>query len=452
MSVSTETYNQDLHNLFRYYARLFTINEIFMSHGLTLLSRYVNLRESTYQRIVFREPLHVVHMSNCRNIVYLKLWHDEQEAAEGNSLTTLQVPPGTKLYVGQTENPRTRESSLQPYLLELGAPNSHICIGHGLSTYHRDALETATIAWCMFLHGLALLNRSPFSNHYYRNVNTEISIDGITEEHYTSVGAFHNWRLTIVIGTAPSRTVFESFLYQNHHVTEQVPFVDWDEFLSQGGLARFRVLIGQLDPPPFADHWPDEECDLIDDWLRGKRVTDIEEADRTLKSKMATSRRFLGVMLGARPTRLTPGQQVERYLSSTCGRLTFSNLVADYKVAFLWLPHPAVSRYIQRKDQYVLEQLFICSSQAIAGIELKLFSIGVTASSEGITSSQAEELQDWWVIHPVSKVLRCLSDNLASIMASYHVDVNIPTVSTTIFGNDTSIEKELLNAIAKLSC
>jgi hypothetical protein len=452
MSVSTETYSQDLHNLFCYYARLFTINEIFMSHGLTLLSRYVNLPESTYQRIVFREPLHVVHMSNCRNIVYLKLWHDEQEAAEGNSLTTLQVPPGTKLYVGQTENPRTRESSLQPYLRELGLPKVHICIGHNLTIYQRDALETATIAWCMFLHGLALLNRSPFGNRFYTSVQTNVSVDMITEEHYTSVGSFHHWRLTMIIGTAPSRTVFESFMYQDRHLTEQEPFIDWNAFLPWGGLARFRVLIGQTDPPPFTNHWPGEPCNLIDDWLRGKDLAELEGADMELKRRMAEAHRFLGVMLGARPTRLTPGQQVEKYLTTCCGNLTFSNLQGDNKIAFLWLPDPAVCRYIQLNHHYVLEQLFVCASQSIAAIELKLYSMGVTTSSAGILSNQVNELRDWWIGHPYSKVLRCLSDNLSTIMASYHVDVNIPTVSTTIFGNDTSIEKELLNAIAKLSC
>jgi hypothetical protein len=228
--------------------------------------------------------------------------------------------------------------------------------------------------------------------------------------------------------------VFESFVYQNQHLTEQVPFIDWNGFLSWGGLARFRILIGQAEPPPFIDHWPGEECDLIDDWLRGKDLEQLEEADLELKRRMSTARKFLGIMLGARPTRLTPGQQVERYLTTSCGTLTFSNLQGDNKVAFLWLPDPAVCKYIQLKHQYVLEQLFVCATQAIAAIESKLFSIGVTASSGGILSNQVKELRNWWIGHPYSKVLRCLSDNLSTIMASYHISVDIPPVSTTIFG------------------
>ncbi|KAJ2957678.1 hypothetical protein NQZ79_g6674 [Umbelopsis isabellina] len=448
-STGSSNHNQAIESLFRYYARLFTINETFMSHGLTLLSRRINLEESTFERIVFRQPLHVVHMSNCRNIVYLKIWHDVNQAVEGNSLTTLQVPLGAKMYAGQTENPRTRDSNLQPYLRELGLPQIHICIGHNLNVYQRDALETATIAWCMFLHGLALLNRSPFGNHFYRNVQANVAVDMITEEHYTSVGAFHHWRLAIIIGTAPSRTVFESFVYQNQHLTEQVPFIDWTVFLSWGGLSRFRVLIGQTNPPPFIDHWPGEECVLIDDWLRGKNLEQIEEADVALKRRMGAARKFLGVMLGARPTRLTPGQQVEKYLTTTCGTLTFSNLQGDYKVVFLWLPHPAVYRYIQLKHYYVLEQLYICASQAIATIELKLFSMGVTASSAGILSNQVEELRDWWIDHPYSKVLRCLSDNISTIMASYHISVDIPPVSTNIL-NQTSVDTETAGLLSLL--
>ncbi|KAG2177030.1 hypothetical protein INT43_007684 [Umbelopsis isabellina] len=449
MSSSTESYNQDLQSLFRYYARLFSIDETFMSHGLTLLSRYVDLRNSTYQRIVFQETSHVVHMASCRNIVYLKLWHDQQELSEGNS-RTLQVPFGTKLYVGQTANPRARETSLQPYILELGVPRYHICLGHGLSIYHRDALETAAIAWCMFLHGLALLNRSPFSNHFYRNVSTVTPLESLTEADYVSAGSFHNWRLSIIVGTAPSCTVFESFVYQGRRLMEPTPFMDWEEFISWGGLARFRVLIGQVNPPPFIDHWPGETCDLIDDWLRGKDLAQLEQADLGLKRRMVEAHRYLGVMLGARPTRLTSGQQVEKYLTTSCGTLTFSNLQGNNKVAFLWLPHPAVFRYIKLKHQYVLDQLFVCASQAISAIELKLVSVGVSTSSGGILINQAQELRDWWIVHPYSKVLRSLSDNLSTIMASYHIDVDIPPLSTAIF-DQASVDTETARLLTQLT-
>jgi hypothetical protein len=243
LATATATVTQALLPVFLSYAAYHAINPTFMIHGLTLLARFLDLRRSHHGSLSFLMPeTHLIDLGSCVNVVYLKLWGTQISVQTGNTLI-VNTGLNTRAYVGQTANPRARESSLQAYLRELGQPMLHICVGHGLVQYHKDTLECALIAWSIYAFGLAVLNRSPYANNFYLHVQAGSNLDNMLPEDYTFRRSNHRLVRTIFIGTAPPATIAQAAAYLQRE--PGVTLMNWNRFPIHSGLTRLRVQIDQ---------------------------------------------------------------------------------------------------------------------------------------------------------------------------------------------------------------
>ena len=161
-------------------------------------------------------------------------------------------------------------------------------------------------------------NRSPYGNYFYRGVNPNATVDDILPSDYRAVGSFHNWRLTIVVGSAPPASVALTAAYQDRR--ERHPLMNWDAFPNTG-LGILRSTLDQYPLPPFIDHYPDEISQDIDDWYPDFDQEKVNNADRNLKQSMREHSKPIALMLGARPTRLVDGSQRNNLVIDRCGQL-----------------------------------------------------------------------------------------------------------------------------------
>ncbi|KAI9284651.1 hypothetical protein BC943DRAFT_352868 [Umbelopsis sp. AD052] len=420
---------------FQVYANWFALNSTFINHGFQLLSRYLNLDTSNNVHLHFLpDASHRMDMPNCVNLVYIKIWCDDLVASA--SPLTMALPQGTRVYIGQTANPRAREYSLQPYISTLGPPAIHLCVAHDLSQYHRDALECALIAWFTLFLGMGVLNKSPYGNYFYRGVNPNITVDEISPSDYRAVASFHNWRLTIVVGTAPPASVALAAAYQDRR--ERQPLMNWDAFRSNG-LGMLRTNLDQDPLPPFIDHYPDVVCQDIDDWYPDFDQETVNNADRNLKQSMMEHSKPIALMLGARPTRLVDGSQRNNFVIDRCGQLNFSRLRSDRFIAMLWMPHPCYFRHFRLKDRMCGVELYTLASKAIYAIEEKVLSLRDRPNDEpvefGFTNMEVEVLQSWWDSHPLCGKIKQLRLKIALIPTSYQAAWTgiLPVVHTGLF-------------------
>lgn len=421
---------------FQAYANWFAINSTFINHGFQLLGRYLNLDTSNSVHLHFLpDASHRIDMADCVNLVYIKLWCDDLVATA--SSLTMELPEGTRVYIGQTANPRAREHSLQPYISAFGPPAIHLCIAHNLSQYHRDALECALIAWFTLFLGMGVLNRSPYGNYVYRVVNSSTTVDDISESDYRAAASFHNWRLTIVVGSAPPASVALTAAYQARR--ERHPLMNWDAFRNTG-LGILRSNLDQDPLPPFINHYPDEISQDIDDWYPDLDQERVNNADRNLKQSMREHAKPIALMLGARPTRLVDGSQRNNFVLDRCGQLNFSRLRSERFIAMLWMPDPSYFRHFRLKDRMCGVEMFALASKLIHALEEKVLSIRDEENDEqvgfGFSNVEVEVLQSWWDSHPLFNKIKQLRFKIALIPTSYQAawTGTLPIVYTGLFG------------------
>lgn len=150
------------------YASTFFIDQKFMQDGLILLARIIDLDRSSRNRVLFHnfpvEPPHLVDYDNCRSLVYLRVWDQDDDSTFDRNMLTLTLGPRARLYAGQTNNMRTRLSSDQRYVAAMGRPTYLLCFQHGFNNpYQKDALEVALIAYSFITLGLNVINKSPYA-------------------------------------------------------------------------------------------------------------------------------------------------------------------------------------------------------------------------------------------------------------------------------------------------
>ncbi|KAI8579778.1 hypothetical protein K450DRAFT_280490 [Umbelopsis ramanniana AG] len=425
----------NIQNYLQAYATWFAMNPIFINHGFQLLRRHLNLDTSNNVHLHFlSDASHQIDMRNCVDLVYIKIWCNDL-VPTANPLT-MDLPEGARVYIGQTANPRAREHALQPYISAFGVPTLHLCVAHNLSQYHRDALECAIIAWFTLFLGLAVLNKSPYGNYIYREVNPNATVDEILPSDYRAVHSFSNWRLTIVVGTAPPAGVALAAAYRDR--MERHPLMNWDAFPNTGlGMLRFNLV--QYALPPFINHYPDDVSRGIDDWYPHFDQEKVNNADRNLKQSMREHSRPIALMLGARPTRLVDGSLRNNFMSDRCGRLNFSRLNSGRFIAMLWMPDPSHYRHFRLQDKMFGVELYTLASKAIYTLEEKFLSGRDGRADEqddfGFTSLEVEMLQFWWDSHPLCAKIRQLCLKVALIPTSYKTawTGTLPVVNTGLF-------------------
>ncbi|CAO3671743.1 unnamed protein product [Umbelopsis ramanniana] len=426
------------HNIqtyFQAYANWFAMNSTFINHGFQLLSRYLNLDTSNNLYLHFlQDASHRIDMTNCVDLVYIKLWCDDLVVSA--SPMTMELPEGTRVYIGQTGNPRNREHALQSYIAAFGPPAIHLCVAHNLSEYHRDALECALIAWFTLYLGMGVLNKSPYGNHFYREVNLNATVDEISPSDYRAVGSFHNWRLTIVVGSAPPVSIASTAAYQSRR--ERHPLMNWDAFRNTG-LGMLRQNLDQIPLPPFINQYPDEISQDIDDWHPRVNQEQVNTADSNLKQSMREYSKPIALMLGARPTRLVAGSIRNNFVKDRCGQLTFSRLGSGRSIAMLWMPDPSYFRHHRPNDRMCGVELYTLAGKAIYALEAKVLSLRDGQNDEpvdfGFTNVEVEVLQLWWDSHPLCNKIKRLLLKVALIPTSYQAGWTgtLPVVHTGLF-------------------
>ena len=280
-------------------------------------------------------------------------------------------------------------------------------------------------------------NRSPYGNYFYRGVNPNATVDDILPSDYRAVGSFHNWRLTIVVGTAPPAGVALTAAYQDRR--ERHPLMNWDAFPNTG-LGILRSNLDQYPLPPFINHYPDEISQDIDDWYPDYDQEKVNNADRNLKQSMREHSKPIALMLGARPTRLVDGSQRNNFVIDRCGQLNFSRLRSDRFIAMLWMPDPSYIRHFRPKDRMCCVELYTLASKAIYALEEKVLSLRDSRTDEpvdfGFTNLEVEVLQLWWDSHPLCDKIKQLRLKIALIPTSYQAawTGTLPVVYTGLFG------------------
>jgi hypothetical protein len=297
---------------FLLYAQLFDINAKFMLDGLILLSRLIDLINSTRYRIVFSPhhyvPPHLVQ-ETCGHILYLKVWDGNLPAPMLHMASrTLTLRQTSWIYIGQTVNWRQREQRLQRYLYIMGPPLLHVCLRHSvLNQYQVDALEVALIAWGYLTFGVHLLNKSPYGNFWYWRVNPNISVDAMSPQHYDRRTSWDAWRYTTLVGTAPPQGVFGSEYYQGLLRTWDNPLMDFSLPVlgGTGGLIEWLASLLREEQPPFIDHYPGMSSMSNRTWASAVGIEERQVTDYAVRATLVRNGTPLAVMLGYRPTRMT---------------------------------------------------------------------------------------------------------------------------------------------------
>ncbi|CAO3674829.1 unnamed protein product [Umbelopsis ramanniana] len=268
-----------------------------------------------------------------------------------------------------------------------GLPAIHMCVAHNLSQCHRDALECALIAWFTLYLGMGVLNKSPYGNHFYREVNPNANVNEISPSDYHA-------RLTIVVGSAPPASVASTASYQSR--SDRHTRMNWDAFRNSG-LGMLRHNLDQVPLPPFINHYPDEISQDIDDWYPRVDQETVNTADSNLKQSMREYSKPIALMLGTRPTRLVAGSIRNNFVKDRCGQLNFSRLRSDRFIAMLWMPDPSYFRHFRLKDRMCGVELYTLTSKVIYALEGKVLSLRDRRTDEpvdfGFTNLEVEILQ-----------------------------------------------------------
>lgn len=418
------------------YARAFIIDRKFMLDGLSLLSRVIDLPTSTCDRIVFQNILtpstHAIEQ-DCRDLVYLKVWDQPGRTEFDQERQTLSTQTTTKVYSGQTVNFQTRERNRQGYVLDLGPSSMDICINHRIeSQYHRDALEVALIAYNFLIFGFNQINRSPYANNWYNNVDPNVVVEDIVPENYTCYSGWSTWRYSLLVGTAPPQRLFADPRYQTLLQREAVPVINFTDFPPQawGGLHRFLLSLGTSALPIFIDHYPGSVCDRMNDWSPSVTNHEIDHADDQLRGAFQHHHASLAIMLGHRPTRLAAEGSANVYWSQLGGKLTATQTPNRKVILLLWIPHPSSSQRMYRNPT-TFERIFALVSITVNVIERLLYSMGidgVDGTNYGLSPSQAESVIAWYNLSPVGRKLMNLVDRLREEWNDQrdHLDPTIP--------------------------
>src|ERR1700709_1896644 len=107
------------------YTRMFLLDTKFMLDGLLLLSRVIDFSRSSRERMIFHQDfVNAPHRmrENCRNLIYLKVWDEENQTEFDELEYTLTLAPSTRLYAGQTQNFAVRDRNRQGYVTAMNVP------------------------------------------------------------------------------------------------------------------------------------------------------------------------------------------------------------------------------------------------------------------------------------------------------------------------------------------
>jgi hypothetical protein len=384
---------EDLATLFQEYR----VPMHMLQHGLSLLETVVNIYQSNEDRLVLVEEgsWHIIGSGhNCHNMCYLLVKHLQSvsNSRDDFNQTTYRF---TRLYGGQTVNFPQREFHRRGHVMYKS--NIKICIGHDLTQYQMDCLETTSIAFLLLTYGMRTTNRTVFSKFVYRDIPVGVEINDQSshpdpgEYGVSTIGLM---RRALVIGTCPPAWLLNSPEY-TRNLNEWVTAVNSGRVVSNPVLNidtlaersdNIRALGHHLRSdddylPEFIDHHPtllsgnflysnsyrlyhyivaniDQNPGNFDDQFKELQPTTLVDADRRVQRSISTLRKDVIIMLGARPTLLFAKQQRRNFFALVCPFVDLYWLSKDRCGFVLWWPHFGLRGHTNKRCIQLLEQIW----------------------------------------------------------------------------------------------
>lgn len=368
-----------------------------LQHGLSLLETVVNIHQSNENRLVLVEEgsWHLISRGdNCHNMCYLLLKH-LQSVSNSIDDSNQTIYRFTRLYGGQTVNFPQREFHRRGHVMHKS--NIKICIGHDLTQYQMDCLETTSIAFLLLLYGMRTTNRTVFSKFVYREIPDGVEINDQNShpdpEEY-GVSTIGLLRRALVIGTCPPEWLLTSREYERN-LSEWMTAVNSGRVVSNPVLNidrlaersdNIRALGDQLRSddgylPEFIDHHPtipSGNCLFLKDYclyhhiianivqnsgnfndqIRDLQPTELLDADRRVQRSISMLRKDVIIMLGARPTLLFAKEQRRKFFALVCPFVDLYWLSKDRCGFVLWWPHLGLRGHTNKRCIQLLEQIW----------------------------------------------------------------------------------------------
>jgi hypothetical protein len=344
-----------------------------MDHGFQLLQTVINIQESSERRLVLEtETYHLINNDHrCGNMCYLLIKH-LQTAPSSSNVSIQPVYSFTRLYGGQTINFRQRESSRRGHTMY----NSDIklCLGHDLSQYQMDCLETTSIAFLLVTYGMRTTNRTVYSKYIYRTIPLNVDISDRTTHPSSEQFGLNTYNLvkrSMIVGTSPPQTVLTNPAYvevvrrwyqEINEGREAVhPLLDWNEAAIASQNVRSLTEQFQSEDdflPPFINHHPGLVSETYQDQFPRLTPTELLAADKQVQASITLLRADVIIMLGARPTLLFAKEQSTRFFASVCPFVDLFWLDRNRCGFTLWWPDHGIRRYTTIACKHVLEQIW----------------------------------------------------------------------------------------------
>ncbi|KAH8549075.1 hypothetical protein BGW37DRAFT_530684 [Umbelopsis sp. PMI_123] len=303
-----------------------------LDHGYTLLQTVIDVNSSNEGNLMLmtESPWHAINNDHyCRNMCYLLVKH-LQDLSGSNDASNHVIYRHSRLYGGQTINFRNRESARASHIMS--ESNIKLCLGHDLSQYQMDCLETTMIAFLLLTFGMRTTNKTVYSKYIYRRLPAGVEIDD-RDSHPNpqqyGTNTYGLMRRALVIGTCPPQTTLTSPNYVQNirewlgHVNNgrrvPNPLLNWDS--ASRDSHNIRALKDQLQSdddylPPFINHHPTLVSGNLREQYYNLESTQLLEADRRVQMSISVLQKDVIIMLGARPTLLFAKQQRKHFFAS----------------------------------------------------------------------------------------------------------------------------------------
>ncbi|KAJ2958561.1 hypothetical protein NQZ79_g5876 [Umbelopsis isabellina] len=252
---------------------------VMCANGLHYLERLVNFvaSDDTVLELQLNAFAHIVdHDYRCINMVYLLC---KRSVHFSRNPIRIQINGATLLYVGQTENFRQRDSNRRG---PMRGSDIKICLGHDLSQYQKDCLESVWINFLRCEYGLTCRNVSPYPRYLYPSQHPIDINDRASHINMERISTYALLRRLLFVGTAPSLRILNSDYYRLLLQDNPQPLLVWEEEISASPSIRdlrdiYLADVDNIYLPDFLDHFPDRPSERFDDMSRSLSTQNIRD-------------------------------------------------------------------------------------------------------------------------------------------------------------------------------
>ncbi|KAG2178879.1 hypothetical protein INT43_001725 [Umbelopsis isabellina] len=387
------------------------------SNGLLYLARLVNFvaSDNSVLELQLSASVHVIGENDrCTSMVYL--------LCNGPGLFSvgpirIRVDRATLLYAGQAENFRQRDSSRRGPMRGSGIK---ICLGHDLTQYQKDCLESIWINFLRCEYGVNCRNVSPYPRYIYTTqhpVDIDDRASHISHINMENIPTYGLLRRLLFVGTAPPNRISDSDYYRRLLDRHAQPLMDWEvEIDNSRSIRELRdIYLADVENdylPGFINHFPDRSSERFDDMSRTLSTQEIRQYDANLRNRIEELHRTVIVFYGARPTHMVPFIQRWVFLSQVCSNVEIYWHARDSCGFIMWWPDLGLRNHASTVAQTRMDNIWTLLRYKMMLLLLRVNQY-LADGEFGVTPSQANQIIEWLAGHPVSLHLKRLLVSLA---------------------------------------